>query len=140
MKVLVDTSIWSYALRSKKKGFEAHVQELEALISDQRIIMIGPVRQEILSGYSDQSKFEKLNSKLKYFQNTLVVDDDYVQAAAFSNRCRSKGIQGSHTDFLISAVAHRLNAEIFTTDNDFVHYSRYIEISLYEIKAANKKN
>lgn len=135
MKVLVDTSIWSYALRSKRKGFGVHVQELEALISDQRVIMIGPVRQEILSGYSDKSKFEKLNSKLRYFQNTQVVDDDYVQAAVFSNLCRSKGIQGSHTDFLISAVAHRLNAAIFTTDNDFVHYSKHVAISLHVPKA-----
>ena len=68
MKVIVDTPIWSYALRSKRKGFEAHVQELEALISDQRVIMFGPARQEILSGYSDKTKFEKLNSKLKYFE------------------------------------------------------------------------
>jgi len=137
LKVLVDTSIWSYALRSKRKGFEAHAHELEALVSDQRVIIIGPVRQEILSGYSDQSKFEKLNNKLKYFQNTQVADDDYVQAAEFSNVCRSKGIQGSHTDFLISAVAHRLNAEIFTTDNDFFHYRKHVPINLYELKAAN---
>lgn len=140
MKVIVDTPIWSYALRSKRKGFEAHVQELEALISDQRVIMLGPVRQEILSGYSDKTKFEKLNSKLKYFENTHVVDEDYIQAAVFSNLCRSKGVQGSHIDFLICAVAYRLRAEIFTTDNDFVHYGKHIPISLFEIKTANKNN
>lgn len=133
MKVIVDTPIWSYALRSKRKGFEAHVQELEALISDQRVIMLSPVRQEILSGYSDKSKFERLNGKLKYFENTAIIDEDYVQAAAFSNECRSNDIQGSHIDFLICAVAHRLGVEIFTTDNDFNHYSNHIAIKLFKI-------
>ncbi len=136
MKVIVDTPIWSYALRSKRKGFEAHVQELEALISDQRVLLLGPVRQEILSGYSDKSKFEKLNSKLKYFENTPIVGEDYIQAAIFSNVCRSKGVQGSHIDFLICAAANRLKSKIFTTDNDFVHYGKHVPIDLYAIKSS----
>jgi len=65
--------------------------------------MLGPVRQEVLSGYSNKSKFDKL----KYVEDTQIVDDDYVQAATFSNTCRSKGAQGSHIDFLICAVAFR---------------------------------
>ncbi|HEB92195.1 MAG TPA: PIN domain-containing protein [Gammaproteobacteria bacterium] len=133
MKVVVDTPIWSYALRSKKKGFEAHVQELEGLISDQRVIIIGPIRQEILSGYSDKSKFEKLNNKLQYFDDFPIVGDDYIQAANFSNLCRSKGVQGSHIDFLICAVASRLEAEIFTTDKDFIYYGKHIPIKLFAL-------
>jgi hypothetical protein len=136
LKVIVDTPIWSYALRSKKRGFEAHVQEFEGLISDQRVTILGPIRQEILSGYSDRSKFEKLNSKLQYFENTPILDEDYVQAAAFSNLCRSKGIQGSHIDFLICAAGYRLEAEIFTTDNDFIHYGKHIPIRLFDFKSS----
>ncbi|VAX10993.1 UDP-N-acetylglucosamine 2-epimerase [hydrothermal vent metagenome] len=133
MKVVVDTPIWSYALRSKRDGFELHVQEFETLISDQRVVMLGPIRQEILSGYSDKSRFEKLNSKLRYFENTQIIDDDYVQAAIFSNTCRSKGVQGSHIDFLICAVAFRLKSEIFTTDNDFSYYGKHIPIQLFKM-------
>ena len=133
MKVVVDTPIWSYALRSKREGYESHVQEFEALISDQRVIMLGPVRQEVLSGYSNKSRFEKLNSKLRYFENTQIIDDDYVKAAIFSNTCRAKGVQGSHIDFLICAVAFRLKSEIFTTDNDFSFYGKHIPIQLFKI-------
>ncbi|VAW84405.1 UDP-N-acetylglucosamine 2-epimerase [hydrothermal vent metagenome] len=95
--------------------------------------MLGPVRQEVLSGYSNKSRFDKLNNKLKYFENTQIIDDDYVQAAMFSNTCRSKGIQGSHIDFLICAVAFRLKSEIFTTDNDFSYYEKHIPIQLFKI-------
>lgn len=131
MKVLVDTPIWSYALRSKKVGFEQHVRELETLIADQRVLIIGPIRQEVLSGYSDIKKFDKLNKKLKYFENTPIVDGDYIQAAEFSNLCRKNGVQGSHIDFLICAVAYRLQAQIFTTDNDFGQYQKHVPITLF---------
>ncbi|MCF6225963.1 MAG: PIN domain-containing protein [Xanthomonadales bacterium] len=134
MKVIVDTPIWSYALRSKKPEYAVHVQQLAAFISDQRVIMLGPVKQELLSGYSDQSKFEKLNDKLKYFENTPIIDQDYVQAAIFSNTCRTKGIQGSHIDFLICAVAYRLKSAIFTTDKDFSYFVKHIPIQLFKDK------
>ncbi len=137
MKVVVDTPIWSYALRSKREGYELHVQEFETLILDQRVIMLGPIRQEVLSGYSNKSRFKKLNNKLRYFENTQIIDDDYVQAAIFLNTCRSKGVQGSHVDFLICAVAFRLKSEIFTTDNDFSYYGKHIPIQLFNIKATN---
>jgi len=133
LKVIVDTPIWSYALRSEREGYELHVQEFEALISDQRVVMLGPVRQEVLSGYSNKSKFDQLNNKLRYFENTQTIDDDYVQAAIFSNTCRSKGLQGSHIDFLICAVAFRLNSEIFTTDHDFSYYKKHIPIQLFKV-------
>ena len=131
MKVLVDTPIWSYALRSKRSGFEQHVKELEALIADQRVLLIGPIRQEVLSGYSEIQQFEKLNEKLKFFENTPIMDDDYVQAAKFSNTCRKHGVQGSHIDFLICAVAYRQKAAIFTTDKDFAYYQNHLPIQLF---------
>ncbi len=133
MKVVVDTPIWSYALRSEREGYELHVQEFETLISDQRVVMLGPVRQEVLSGYSNKSRFDKLNNKLRYFENTQIIDADYVQAAVFSNTCRSKGVQGSHIDFLICAAAFRLESEIFTTDNDFSYYEKHIPIQLFKV-------
>lgn len=138
MKVIVDTPIWSYALRSKHQGYERHTGELENLISDQRVIMLGPVRQEVLSGYSDKNKFAKLEEKLAYFENTEIIDADYITAAKFSNECRSKGIQGSHIDFLICSVAYRIESEIFTTDKDFTHYKEHLSIQLFEISVATK--
>ena len=129
----MDTPIWSYALRSKRDKFERHVKALEALITDQRVLIIGSIRQEVLSGYSEIKKFEKLNEKLKYFENTPIIDSDYIQAAKFSNLCRAKGVQGSHTDFLICSVAYRLQAQIFTTDNDFGHYQKHVPIQLFDL-------
>jgi predicted nucleic acid-binding protein len=133
LKVLVDTPIWSYALRSQNQEYQAEINELTALICDQRALVIGPIRQEILSGYSDMRKYIIIKEKLSYFENTPILDTDYELAAEFSNRCRKKGIQGSHVDFLICAVANRINSPIFTTDNDFDHYQKVISNKLYKM-------
>ena len=134
MKVLVDTPIWSYALRTRKSKYQAEINELTALIRDQRALIIGPIRQEILSGYSDLKKFKKLKDKLSYLENTPILDADYESAAELCNNCRKKGIQGSHIDFLICAVAKRLNVPIFTTDKDFSHYRRIVSVKLHQTK------
>jgi predicted nucleic acid-binding protein len=136
LKVLVDTCIWSHALRSKKPDFEAEVKSLETLIADQRVLIIGAIRQEVLSGYSDLNKFETLKAKLNYFENTPILDEDYITAARFYNECRQKGIQGSHIDLLICAVAVRLNIQIFTSDKDFGFYQQHLPIKLYSITTA----
>lgn len=133
MKVLVDTPIWSYALRSNRKGFEKHVEKLENLIADQRILMIGPILQEVLSGYSDIKQFEKLRKKLSFFETTPMTEEDYVDGARLYNICRQKGVQGSHIDLLICAVSIRLKSEIFTTDQDFSFYQKHIPIKQHHI-------
>ena len=131
MKVLVDTPIWSYALRAKNKKYQSKTDELTFLIQDLKALIIGPIRQEILSGYSNLKQFKQLKEKLSYFDNTPILDPDYELAAELSNNCRKKGIQGSHTDFLICAVAFRLDVPIFTADQDFSQYKNIIDIKLY---------
>lgn len=131
MKALVDTCIWSSVLRKNKIADKEIEKKLVALILGNDALLIGPIRQEILSGYSDRKKFKELKDKLDYFANLQIIDDDYVLAAEFSNECRKNGIQGGHIDFLICAVASRNKIPIFTCDNDFKQYSKFIKIELY---------
>ena len=132
MKIIVDTSVWSLALRRDKQGSFAPVQELRHLIHDHRVQIIGPIRQEILSGIRSESQFKKLQKHLESFPDQPILTEDYVTAAKFFNRCRSKGIQGSNTDFLICAVAVRNRFSIYTTDKDFELFSKYIQIVLHQ--------
>ena len=129
--VIVDTCIWSLAFRGKTPRDLKVTDELTSLIEENRARIIGLIRQEILSGYSDYNRYEKLRNKLRAFPNEQVIDLDYESAAEYSNICRSKGIQGSHVDFLICAVATRLNVQIYTSDRDFDRYSKHLPISLY---------
>ncbi len=131
MKVLVDTCIWSLALRRGEGGDGPETSELIELIRELRVQMIGPVRQELLSGIKSDAQFSKLRDHLRAFPDLELTSRDYESGAEFYNLCRGKGIQGSNTDFLICAIGARLKAPIFTTDRDFTILQRHLPIMLY---------
>lgn len=131
MKVLVDTSVWSLALRRGEVGESGPSCELRSLIADGRAQMIGPIRQEILSGVREEGQFKDLEVRLGAFPDLPLASEDYVCAARYFNLCRRNGVQGSNTDFLICAVAVRHRLAIFTTDKDFTSYARHLPIVLH---------
>ena len=134
MRVLVDTSVWSEALRRAKKVDPGIVQELRSLILERRVDIIGPIRQEVLSGLRTDAQVEKLEKHLAAFPDLHLKTDDYTTAAQFFNICRAKGIQGSNTDFLICAVAVRRQLSIYTSDKDFPLFAKHLPIALHETR------
>lgn len=135
--VLIDTCIWSLALRAKQPREIIVSQHLKQLIEQDQAKIIGVIRQELLSGYSDIARYEKLRKQMSWFPNETIVDEDYETAALYSNQCRKQGIQGSSIDFLICAVAVRLNLKIFTEDKDFNQYQNCgVPIKFYLIDTA----
>lgn len=132
MKVIVDTSVWSLALRRQQQN-DSIADKLRDFIGDGRVILLGAVRQEILSGIKQQAQFDKLKNNLRAFPNLPLGAEDYELAADYFNICRRNGIQGANTDFLICATANRRNYEIFTTDKDFLGFSQYLPIVLTQL-------
>ena len=136
MKVLVDTSVWSQALRrqtaeTSSTAQERVVNELKELINDSRIAMLGPVRQELLSGVKTQKQFETLQQILSVFSDEPLRIQDYEQAAKNFNQCRQGGVQGSNTDFLICAVSMSREWPIYSLDKDFEQYKNHLALKLY---------
>ncbi|MBI5674965.1 MAG: PIN domain-containing protein [Nitrospirae bacterium] len=129
MKVLIDTCVWSKVLRHKSSDAAMSDKTIE-LIKNGSVVMIGPIRQELLSGISNGSQFNKLKDTLAAFEDLTLETDHYIKAAEFSNICRKRGVQGSTIDFLICAVANIENIIIFTTDKDFENYKKYLPITL----------
>ena len=131
MKVIVDSSVWSLVLRRSDPdlGYETLLKDI---IHHQRLIIAGVIKQEILSGILVESHFKRLSQTLSFFRNTPLLDEDFELAASYYNQCCKKGIQGSHTDYLICALATRFGAHILTSDKDFDHYARVIPIQLYK--------
>jgi predicted nucleic acid-binding protein len=130
MTVLVDTPVWSLAYRRKRISGEqgAVVDELKRLISNGSAVMIGPVRQELLSSIRDPRTHELLRVALRAFDDLDLITEDFEYASSIMNRCQTKGIQGSSTDFLLCAVAARYDVAIYSADRDFDHFSRILQI------------
>lgn len=131
MNVLVDTSVWSLALRRSKEIEHPATALLKSLVTDGRAALFGPIRQEILSGIKTLEQFDSLRNDLRAFPDIDLATDDYEEAARFFNLCRAKGIQGSNTDFLICATASRRQMPILTTDKDFYQFARVLPIDIH---------
>jgi predicted nucleic acid-binding protein len=82
--------------------------------------IIGPIRQELLSGIREPSKFARVRDRLRCFADLEIGTADSQEAASHFNRCRSSGIQGSFTDFLICAVGVKHQLSILTDDKEKV--------------------
>jgi len=139
MKVIVDTCIWSLALRRNSHKSSQLVDELKELISEVRVQLIGPIRQELLSGIKSKQQFRNLKEHLSAFPDLQLESEDFELAAEYYNQARSKGTQGSNTDFLICSLAHRYTMPIFTSDKDFEQYKTVLPIKLY-VPRLNEKS
>jgi predicted nucleic acid-binding protein len=138
VNVLVDTSVWSLAMRRRSAASKEAV-ELSQLVKEGRVEIIGPIRQEILTGIQDQRQFEELRLKLSAFQDIRLKTRHFELAADFNNQCRKRGIQGSHTDFLICSVAHLERLSVYTTDQDFRHYAKHISLVFHHARHHGEK-
>lgn len=132
--VLVDTSVWSLSLRRKMPAKRPEVETLIRLIQEDRAVIIGAVRQELLTGVSDGNLFKRLARGLDAYMDLPLDSSDYVRAAQFCNTCRTRGVQGSNTDFLICSAADRYEMPIFTLDRDFERFAALLPVRLFDPK------
>ena len=134
MKVLVDTCVWSLALRRSPADLDQAGRRLVArlgeFVTENRVVLIGPIRQEILSGVREKRAFERLREHLSAFEEQPIGVEEYEEAARCANRCRAAGIAGSSVDFLICAVALNRKLAILTTDGDFGNFAKVLPITL----------
>ncbi len=127
--VIVDTCVWSLALRRTDRSVQGKVLELERVIRDGRAQMIGAIRQEILSGIKDKKQFEAIRQYLWAFVDEPITVEDYENAARTFNKLRTKGIHASSTDVLIFSISLHRNWQILSVDNDFKHYEKVLNLT-----------
>ncbi len=136
MSVLIDTPIWSLALRRKaaKLGPDdrARVEHWRALVREGRAYLIGAIRQEVLSGIRESGDFVRLREHLEVFDDVPTGREDHERAAEFFNTCRSRGVTPTAIDMLICALAARYDLAVFTTDRDFARYAALLPVALHD--------
>jgi predicted nucleic acid-binding protein len=121
VKVLVDTSVWSLALRRKDAASLSPEEqrlkaELAQALQDGRVAMIGMIRQELLSGIKDLAQYEKVKDSLDAFLDEPIGTADHEYAARLYNECRRHGCEAGPVDMLICAVAVRRSGQVLSSD------------------------
>jgi predicted nucleic acid-binding protein len=119
-EVLVDTTVWSLALRRDSPPDIREVSLLRELIErGETLWLTGSILQEVLQGFHDDRRSRRLVKLLEDFPLVELHRDDYVFAADIRNRCRSRGIQVGTIDAQIASATIQHNHVLLTTDEDF---------------------
>ncbi len=124
MRILVDTSVWSHALRRKKESSAEQHFLYKLIEKEEQIFTTGIILQEILSGISGQKMFQQIRSILANFAYIEATKDNFIAAAELRNKCKTKGVSAGSIDFLIACVAIHHDLYLATFDNDFSHISK----------------
>ncbi len=133
MNVIVDTDVWAEGLRKRSGQPSPQTLLLAELIRENRVQMLGCILQEALQGCRDRAQFARLRGALAAFPERPPRQADYELAAEFFNTCRSHGIQGSTTDYLLCACSAAWGLSILTRDQDFTRYAAYIPVTLVRV-------
>ena len=135
MRVLVDTPIWSFALRRRRPGDapgeSPGLAEWRRLTREGRATLCGPVRMELLFGMRDEAAFARLREKLRWFPDEALLTEDFEEAARSWTACARSGVAATSPDMVLCALAMRLALPILTTDRDFERYARVLPIRLH---------
>ncbi len=84
MKVIVDTCVWTRFLRRDRPTDDPICAEVAKLVRADAIQMLGPIRQELLSGAQPQERFDQLKEYLRFYPNLVTNYMEFRDA----NSCR----------------------------------------------------
>ena len=120
MRVLVDTSVWSLALRRKGPADHPAVAKLGGLLhAGEDVFVCGLVLQEVLQAFRSESAFGTVRRHFDAFPLLPLARRDFVEAASLHRRCAATGVVASTTDCQIATAAIRHRCLLLTADRDF---------------------
>lgn len=131
MRIIIDTSVWSLAIRRHTPSRHSEVKVLRRIIDQEEdVFLVGIILQEILQGVRKPEDFKRLKEHLSVFPLLEIAREHYVKAAELKNHLSAKGVQVSTVDALIAATAIVNNCYLFTNDKDFHHIAKHTKLRL----------
>lgn len=120
MTLLVDTSVWSLALRRDASTAEPEVHQLkDALLGADVVVTTGLVLQELLQGFSGPKSRAQIIERFAALPLLQPDREDHIAAAEIRNTCRRAGVQIGTIDALLAQLCIRHDLTLLSTDNDF---------------------
>lgn len=140
MTLLVDTSVWSLALRRDVEVTEPEVHQLkDALLGSEVVVTTGLVLQELLQGFSGPRARAQIVERFAALPLLQPDRDDHIGAATLRNTCRQAGVQIGTIDALLAQLCIRHDLMLLTTDKDFTHAAKHCPLHVWPAKARAKR-
>lgn len=136
MPLLVDTSVWSLALRRDAAATEPQVDALKAALQgDEVVVTTGLILQELLQGFAGPKAQAQLIERFAALPLIQPDRDDHIAAAGVRNACRRGGVQIGTVDALLVQLCIRHELVMLTTDRDFTHAMKHCALRVWPAKA-----
>lgn len=130
--MLVDTSVWSLALRRDAEQTAPEVEALRhALLGTDQVFTTGLVLQELLQGFAGPKARAQLVERLSALAFLQPEREDHIEAAEVRNSCRRRGVQVGTIDALLIQLCRRHDLTLLTTDQDFHAAAKHVEFRLW---------
>jgi predicted nucleic acid-binding protein len=140
MTLLVDTSVWSLALRRDVEANEPEVHHLkDALLGSELVVTTGLVLQELLQGFSGPKAQAQIVERFAALPLLQPDREDHIRAAALRNACRQAGVQIGTIDAVLAQLCVRHELTLLTTDKDFTHAAKHCALRVWPAKARAKR-
>jgi predicted nucleic acid-binding protein len=130
--LLVDTSVWSLALRRDAAADSAHVRALHtALHGSESVVTTGLVLQELLQGFSGPKAQAAIIERFGALALIQPDRQDHIAAAEVRNACRRAGVQIGTVDALLIQLCGRHDLTLLTADKDFSFAALHVPFRLW---------
>ncbi len=132
MNLLVDTSVWSLALRRDSPPHIPQVAFLrDSLERGGAIFTTGLVLQELLQGFAGPRARKQIVERFQLLPFVAPDRDDHIEAAELRNVCRRKGVQVGTIDALLARLCIRHDLVMLATDADFSRIAKLRPLSVW---------
>ncbi len=132
MSLLVDTGVWSLALRRDGSTTAPEVRVLaDAFAGADAVVTTGLVLQELLQGFQGPRAASAIIQRFQALPLIHPDRQDHIAAAEVRNVCRRAGVRIGTIDALLIQLCGRHDLTLLTTDNDFRHAARHIPVKLW---------
>lgn len=132
MTLLVDTSVWSLALRRDASSPEPQVQALRSALQGEAIVVTtGLVLQELLQGFAGPKARLQIIERFAALPLLQPDRQDHMAAAELRNTCRRAGIQIGTIDALLAQLCIHHDLALLSTDNDFALAAKHCSLRLW---------
>ena len=132
MTLLVDTSVWSLALRRDGSTGAPEVRVLrDALAGSDAVVTTGLVLQELLQGFSGPRAAAAIIDRFAALPLVAPDRSDHIGAAEVRDVCRQAGVQLGTIDALLIQLCGRHELTLLTTDKDFSHAAQHVPFKLW---------
>lgn len=130
--LLVDTSVWSLALRRDGSSESREVIALrEALDGADSVVTTGLVLRERLQGFSGPRAKDAIIERFGALPLIQPDRQDQIGAAEIRNVCRRNGIQVGTIDALLIQLCGRYELTPLSADTDFTNAAPYVPFKLW---------